>query len=221
MSWEIPGHPRILRTGTLPGAAKRDVLGFPGTSQDMYDWNFARCGQAGCPGISRDIPGFLGLGLCSVRLSRMSWDLPGHPRILKTPGAAKRDILGTPGTLRLGLRPLQPSGMSWEIPGHPRIRRTCHGCPSGMSWEIPGHPRILKTGTSPGAAKRNVPGSPRTSGRSRDIPGYLRLGLHPVQPSGMSWDLPGHPRIRRTCHGCPRTRTREHAGKSYVPRTIP
>ena len=144
MSWDFPGHPRILRTGTLPGAAKRDVLGFPGTSQDMYDWNFTRCSQAECPGISQDIPGYVG------PVMDVQAGCPGR----------SRDI---PGYLRLGLHPVQPSGMSRDLPGHPRIRRTCHGCPSGMSWEIPGHPRILKTGTSPGAAKRNVLGSPRTS----------------------------------------------------------
>ena len=94
MSWDLLGHPRTLRTGTLcpvqPSGMSWELLGHPRT---------LRTGT-----------------LCLVQPSRMPWNLPGHPRIHRT-GTCPVQPLGVqdiPGPSRMAYAILDRQDYPWQ-----------------------------------------------------------------------------------------------------------
>ena len=64
MSRVVPGLLGTFRLGNLvvkPGRTSRDVLSCPRTSWDFWTWDFGSHDLVGHPGMSRVVPGFVGL----------------------------------------------------------------------------------------------------------------------------------------------------------------
>ena len=195
ISWDILGQPRmsqLWRLAKVPEFKVQDVLGYPWTIQDVPA---VEAGQGPrvpgprYPGISPDNPGCLSWGgraKSQSPRSKMSWDIPGQPRMSqlwrqgKVPESQLQNILGhlgQPRVFQLGRQGKVPEPQVQDVLGYPR---TTQDVPAGEAGQGPRAPGPRCPGISP-----DNPGCPSWGGRARSQRPRFK----------MSWDISGQPRM--------------------------